>query len=167
MLAAWLKRFPQRFRQLRSIGGLAASIFLLAGCDPGVYLRPTDWKEISPMVHATQIGVVELQAHDIGGLVGETYGELDLRIIDPQHKDFMVEGATLRTDGEEYAAKAGKAYKCCGDSDDVTRQEFFWKFDKPIYKVFGKTGELDLDIREARSQRIVTVDLEQCLPGNC
>ncbi len=119
------------------------------------------------MVRATQIGVVELQAHDIGGLIGQTYSELDLKIVDPQLKDFVVEGAKLRTNGEEYAAKAGKAYKCCGDPDDVTRQEFFWDFDKTIDNVFGKTGELDLDIREAQSQRIVTVDLERCLPGNC
>jgi hypothetical protein len=45
--------------------------------------------------------------------------------------------------------------------NDLTRQYFFWEFDRPIYEVFGKTGELDLDTREAQSQRVLTIQLEQ------
>jgi hypothetical protein len=147
--------------KLRFISGLAVGALLLAGCDPGIELHPIGWTETSPMVHATQIGVVELRAHDVGGLIGQNFSELDLEIVNPQHEVFAIDGAKLRTNGEEYLAKAGKEYKCCGDPDDLTRQYFSWEFDRPIYKVFGKTAELDLEIKEANSQRIVTIKLEQ------
>jgi hypothetical protein len=113
------------------------------------------------MVHATQIGSIELQAHDLGDLIGSQFIELDLKIINPQHETFVIEAATLRTNGEEYVAKRRKSYRCCGDPDDLTRQYFIWEFDRPIYKVFGKTGELDLDTREAQSRRVLTIRLEQ------
>jgi hypothetical protein len=148
----------------RFVGGLAVCALLLAGCDPGIYLRPIGWTEISPMVHATQIGVVELRVHDVGGLIGQDYSSLALTIVNPQHEVFVIEGAKLRTNGEEYVAKVWKEYRCCADGADpadLTRQESTWWFDRPIYKVFGKTGELDLEIREAQSRRIVTVKLEQ------
>ena len=147
--------------RLRFIAGIPVSALFLAGCDPGIGLRPIGWREISPMVHATQIGAVELRVHDVGGLIGQDYCSLDLKIVNPQHEVFVIEGAKLRTKGEEYVAKAGKLYKCGGDPDDLSQQEFTWWFDRPIYRVLGKTGELDLDIREAQSQRIVTIKLEQ------
>ena len=124
MLAARPKWFLPRFQQLRFIGVLMVCAFLFSGCDPAVFLRPIDWKETSPMVHATQMGAVELQAHDVGGGIGATFSELDLKIVNPQQEVFFIEGARLRTKGEEYAAKAGKVYKCCSDPDDVTRQVF-------------------------------------------
>jgi hypothetical protein len=147
--------------KFRFVGGLAVCALVLTGCDTGIYLHPVEWKEISPMVHATQIDVVELRVRDIGNFAGNKYSELDLTIVNPQHEVFVIESAKLRTKGEEYAAKAGKEYECCGDPDDFTRQEFRWWFDRPIDQVFGKTGELDLEIREAQSRRIVTVKLEQ------
>ena len=113
------------------------------------------------MVHSTQIGAVELRAHDIGGLIGQDYCDLDLKIINPQHEVFAVESAKLRTNGQEYAAKAMKIDQCCADPDELTRQEFLWDFDQPIYKVFGRTGELDLDIKEGQSRRTINIKLEQ------
>jgi hypothetical protein len=113
------------------------------------------------MVSATQVGAVELRIHDIGGLSGQDYCDLDLKIVNPQHEVFAVEGARLRTNGQEYTAKAMKVDQCCADPDELTRQEFLWDFDQPIYKVFGKTGELDLDIKEAQSRRTMRVKLEQ------
>jgi hypothetical protein len=135
---------------------LAICALLLGGCDPGEYLRPTDWREVSPMVRATEVDGVELRARDIGGLVGQDYCSLDLEIVNPKHELFVVEGAKLRTNGEEYTAKA---YKCCGDRD-LTSPEFFWKFDRPLDEVFGRTGELDLDVRDAQSRRTMTVKLD-------
>ncbi len=153
--------------QVPLVGALLVCLFLLGGCDPGIYLRPTDWNEISPMVRGTQIGVVELQAHDVGGLIGQTYSDLNLTIIDPQRIDFAIEGVRLRTKDKEYTAKVGKVYQRRDDPDYIMRQSFFWNFDETLDKVFGKTGELDLDISEALSRRTVIVDLERCLPGNC
>jgi hypothetical protein len=124
-------------------------------------MHPSDWREISPMVHATQIGAVELRMHDVGGFAGEDYSALDLTIVNPQHEVFVVEGVKLRTNGQEYVAEAPKSIECCGNPDDLTRQEFDWSFDRPIYKVFGKTAEVDLDIREAQSRRVLTIKLEQ------
>ena len=113
------------------------------------------------MVSATQVGAVELRIHDIGGLIGQDYCDLDLKIVNPQYEVFAVEGARLRTNGQEYTAKAMKVDQCCADPDELTRQEFRWAFDQPIYKVFGKTGELELDIKEAQSRRTIRVKLEQ------
>jgi hypothetical protein len=77
------------------------------------------------MVHATQIGAVELQAHDLGGLIGSSEIELDLKIINPQHETFVIEAATLRTNGEEYVAKRNKSYRCCGDPERSHSAIFF------------------------------------------
>lgn len=67
------------------------------------------------------MGTVELRAHDVGGLIGEDFAELDLTILNPQHEVFVIEGAKLSTNGEEYTARPGNAYKCCGDPDDLAR----------------------------------------------
>ena len=72
------------------------------------------------MVSATQIGTVELRIHDIGGLSGQDDRDLDLKIVNPQKEVFAVEGVRLRTNGQEYTAKAMKVDQCCADPDELT-----------------------------------------------
>jgi hypothetical protein len=149
---------------LLKAAGLSAILVAAVACDPGVVLAPVDWEKVDSFRWRKEVDGVTLEIGDIGGLIGSASISPQLRVTNRTSDKFVLEGASLTTNGIAHEAfQSGKPDEKWRSAQphSQARITIWWSFQRPLYTVLGSDAVVTLKCRLGDRLRLVHVQFHK------